>query len=71
MATETLDPENSHQPLNRKAQVTKLEVQGKQNTRKKKGGAFIYKEKPTEAPAEAQVFQDLQLESSVRGKPGA
>lgn len=62
MSTETLDPENSHQPPNHKAQVMYLEVQVKQKTRKKKGGAFKYKEKPAEAPAEAQVFLDLQLE---------
>lgn len=36
----------------------KLEVQVRQKTRKKKGGALLYKEKPTEAPAEAQVFLD-------------
>lgn len=58
MSTETLDPENSHQPPNHKAQVMKLEVQVRQKTRKKKGGALLYKEKPTEAPAEAQVFLD-------------
>lgn len=63
MPTETLEPENSHEPLDHKHQATKLEERLKRKAGKRKGGReSIYIQR--EAHAAEQGLLDLKLEGA-------